>query len=175
MGISGMRQRLTLQTFVRGILPRVEEGRALARSELRTLRAVAEVLAEGSPVDIDAERIADNVDAFLYRGQSRRAWRVRALMLLLEFIPIPYTGRRMSRLPLPRRRTLLRTKLNDAQRLWWVAAKIRYLVFIGIYGSEAALEATDYEAPKDRARYRDYHFPQRGVPERLPILDKVAS
>src|SRR5262245_27653175 len=102
-----------------------EAGRALAHAERRTLARLAEVLLQGSPVAIAPEVVADNVDRFLLAGRSQRTWRCRALLRLVEWLPVVAVGRPLSALDLAERRRLVERHLVGARGLWWLCAKAR--------------------------------------------------
>src|SRR5262249_16668513 len=77
-----------LEHLARLVLAKPRAGHALAEPERATLARIAEVLLEGSPVELPMERIVDNFDRFLVLGRSRRAWRCRLLLTLVEYAPI---------------------------------------------------------------------------------------
>jgi hypothetical protein len=118
------------------VLPQVPPGRALASSEWRTLRAAAEVLLEALPIAITDSEVADNVERFLCTGQSKRAWRCRVLLTLLELIPLHTHARRFSTLTQAERKLLFAERVIGAHGVWGVCAKVRYLVIMGAYGDE---------------------------------------
>ena len=157
-------------------LPRVRPGCALSDWEWRVLVAAAEVIQQGSPVVIAPERVADNVETFLIEGSSRRAWRVRVLLALIETATLARTGRPFSRLSLERRSALVATRFERGSTLWWLCAKIRYLVLLGIYGDEAAVSATGYVPVRDRARFAPEQI-VRPRPSRLatPVMESARA
>lgn len=166
--------RLSIQAVAALILPRLPDGRALAPAERCTLAAVAEVIKEGSPVERTAEEIVNSVEAFLIAGRSRRAWRIRVLLHLLEYLPLKDTGRKLTSLNPEVRSRLIRTKFRHAKGLWWIAAKTRYLVLMGLYGDASAPAATGFVPPEQRARYADYIFPDGpGIPLRGCAQEKT--
>src|SRR5271167_4469572 len=77
---------VTLQSVLMRILPLPRPGRCFADAEWRTLARAAEVMLPTAR-EVPPEDVADNVERFLVRGRSRRAWRVRVLMHLVEFLP----------------------------------------------------------------------------------------
>jgi len=127
---------LSLDEVAYRVLPQVAPGRALASSEWRTLRAAAEVLLEASPLDITCTEVADNVERFLCTGRSKRAWRCRVLLTLLELITLHTHARRFSALSQAERKALFAERVIGARGLWGVCAKVRYLVLMGAYGDE---------------------------------------
>lgn len=127
---------LRLDEVAYRVLPQVAPGRALASSEWRTLRAAAEVLLEDVPLEITSSEVADNVERFLCTGRSKRAWRCRVLLTLLELIPLSSHGRLFCALELPERKALFAERIIGARGLWGVCAKVRYLVIMGAYGDE---------------------------------------
>jgi hypothetical protein len=128
--------RLRLDEVAYRVLPQVAPGRALASSEWRTLRAAAEALLEDLPLAISADEVADNVERFLCIGRSKRAWRCRVLLTLLELIPLHTCWRRFSGLSVDERKALFAERVIGARGLWGVCAKVRYLVIMGAYGDE---------------------------------------
>lgn len=129
---------LCLDEVAYRVLPQVAPGRALASSEWRTLRAAAEVLLEDLPLEITTAEIADNVERFLCTGRSKRAWRCRVLLTLLELITLPVYRQTFSALSLSQRKALFEERVIGARGLWGVCAKVRYLVIMGAYGDERA-------------------------------------
>lgn len=127
---------LRLDEVAYRVLPQVEPGRALASSEWRTLRAAAEVLLEALPIEISSTEVADNVERFLCTGRSKRAWRCRVLLTLLELITLHTHARRFSALTENERKALFTERVIGARGLWGVCAKVRYLVLMGAYGDE---------------------------------------
>lgn len=116
---------------------------------------VAETLLEGCPVQVTAERAADNVERFLIEGRSRRVWRIRVLLTLLEFLPIPLYGAAFSELSAASRRQLIEERLMEGNHIWGVCAKVRLLVLMGIYGDAQAYAATGVLPVPDRPRMRN--------------------
>ena len=136
------------------LLPRVEPGRALAHSEWLVLATVAEALLQGGPLVTPPEVVADNVERFLIEGRSRRAWRCRVLLHLIEWSPWPTRGRRFSELTPSERRRLVEERYVGGGHLYRLCAKVRYLVLMGAYGDEQAARATGYVPLEERARFR---------------------
>lgn len=128
-----------LEEIAYRVLPRVRLGRALADREWRTLRAAAEVIGEGSPLAVPPERVADNVERFLARGESKRAWRCRVLLLLVEEIARVTHGAPFSELSLAKRRDLVATHFVASHHVYGICAKVRYLVIMGSYGDESVM------------------------------------
>jgi hypothetical protein len=127
----------TLDELAYRVLPQVAPGRAIADREWRTLRLVAEAILIDLPFKIDSGRVADNVERFLCEGRSRRAWRCRVLLTLLEALPLTVHGRPFSALDLRERRRLFELRIIDGEGLWGLCAKVRYLVLMGAYGDES--------------------------------------
>jgi len=162
------------------LLPLPQPGRVLADGEWRTLARVAEALLptlacsvpSGGPsppvssalrsttlpgpsgeAGLSPEDVADNVERFLIRGRSKRAWRVRGLLQLVEWTPLLRGERPLSRMTLDRRRRLVETRYIDARGVWGICAKVRYLVLMGAYG-DARLHATmSYVPVSQRGRF----------------------
>jgi hypothetical protein len=146
--------KLTLDELAYRVLPQVAPGRAFADCEWRTLSLVAEALLVDLPFAIDAAKVADNVERFLCEGRSRRAWRCRVLLTLLENLPLLTHGRRFSHLDRSARRALFETRIVDGQGLWGLCAKVRYLVLMGAYGDESAPSSLGVLLPGERRPIR---------------------
>jgi len=144
--------RLTLEHVARAVLPAPAPGRALAESERATLARIAEVILEGSPVEIPLSRVVDNFDRFLVAGRSRRAWRCRLLLTLVEYAPVLALGGTLGMLSRDERRRFVLDKLARGGRLWSLCAKVRYFAYVGAYGDPAGVRATGFVAMADRAR-----------------------
>jgi hypothetical protein len=145
---------INLERVVRRILPSVRPGQALSHGERRTLVRVAEVLLEGAAVDIQARQVATNVETFLVAGRSRRAWRVRVLLRVIELAPMATHRRSFSRLSLTERRVLVRERWMTGGHVYRLCAKIRNLVILGAYGDPHAAEATGYVPVPLRPRFQ---------------------
>jgi hypothetical protein len=143
-----------LQSILLRALPLPPAGRALAESEYRTLVAITEVLIPGPTREIPPEEVADNVEAFLVRGRSRRAWRIRALLHLIEWLPVVVHGKPLSHLALDVRRELVEKRYVDGSGLWAICAKVRYLVLLGAYGDARMHVATGFVPVSKRRRFQ---------------------
>lgn len=130
----------TLDELAYRVLPQVAPGRALADTEWLTLQRAADVLLEALPMEMDATRTADNVERFLCNGRSKRAWRCRVLLTLLELLPLSTHARRFSLLSAAERKQLFEAQIVGAHGLWGICAKVRYLVLMGAYGDESVPE-----------------------------------
>jgi hypothetical protein len=137
----------TLDELAYRVLPQVAPGRALADREWRTLRLVAEAILIDLPFQIDPGRVADNVERFLCEGRSRRAWRCRVLLTLLEAIPYATHRRSFSALDSRERRRLFEERIVDGEGLWGICAKVRYLVLMGAYGDESVPSSLGVRTP----------------------------
>jgi len=152
--------RITLEDVAYRLLPRLEPGRALAHGEWLTLVSVAEVLLDGSPHEAPSDRVADNVERFLIAGRSRRAWRVRLLLELVQWLPVIDFGSRFTVLPREMRRRLIEEKwIRDRRHLWRVCAKVRDLVVLGAYGDARAGALTGYVPVPLRPRFKHLSRP----------------
>lgn len=127
----------TLDELAYRVLPQVAPGRAIADREWRTLRSVAEAILIDLPFEMEAMRVADNVERFLCEGRSKRAWRCRVLLTLLELMPLASHGKPFSSLDVRARRRLFEDRIVDGEGLWGLCAKVRYLVLMGAYGDES--------------------------------------
>lgn len=146
--------RPTLEHLAVALLPRVEFGRALAHTEWLTIVEVAEVILAGSPVEITPERVADNVETFLVAGRSRRAWRVRMLLTLVDLVPLTAYKKRFRNMTRAERRRLMEERWRGGSYLWRVCSKVRNLVMLGAYGDARADVATGYVSVPLRPRFR---------------------
>lgn len=143
---------MTLQSLLLRVLPLPPPGKVFAAAEWRTLACLAEALGPDTR-DVPAEDVADNVENFLIRGRSRRAWRVRALMQIVEWSPITVGRKPLSRMSLSERRRLVEERYVDGRGLWAICAKARYLVLIGAYGDGRLHAPTAYVAVSRRRRF----------------------
>lgn len=112
----------------------------------------AETLLLGCPVAVPARRVADNVERFLIEGRSRRAFRVRVLLNLLEYLTVPYYGAPFSDLSGDQRLRVVKDRLMAGSHLWGVCAKVRLLLLMGAYGDGEAMAALGIAPPAARAR-----------------------
>jgi hypothetical protein len=140
------------------MLPLPSPGRALADGEWRTLARIAETLLEGSAIErgdaaVPPEDVADNVEAFLIRGRSKRAWRIRALLHVVEWTPLLRGERPLSRMTPSRRRRLVVERYIDGRGVWGICAKIRYIVLMGAYGDARLHAPTSYVPVSRRGRF----------------------
>jgi hypothetical protein len=126
----------------------------LAESEWRTFVRVAEVLVPNVS-EVSPEDIADNVEKFLIRGRSRRAWRVRALAQLVEWSPVTLGKRPFSEMSLAERRQFIEEHYVDGHGIWGICAKIRYLVLLGAYGDGRLHAPTAYVPVSRRRRFQN--------------------
>lgn len=141
---------MTLQSLLLRILPLPSPGRLFAEAEWRTVACLAETLVPDMG-ELTSGDIADNIEAFLLRGHSRRAWRVRALMQVVEWSPLTVGRRPLSRMAPRERRRLVEERYADPRGLWAICAKARYLVLLGAYGDGRLHAATSY-VPASRRR-----------------------
>jgi hypothetical protein len=143
---------VTLQSLLLRALPLPGPGRALADSEWRTFVRAAEVLVPGES-EISPEDIADNVEKFLVRGRSKRAWRIRALAQLVEWAPVGVGHKPFSQMPIEERRRFVQNYWVDGHHVWGICAKIRYLVLLGAYGDMRLHAPTSYVPVSRRRRF----------------------
>jgi hypothetical protein len=142
----------TLEDLARAVLPKVKSGHALAEPERQTLLAMAEVLLEECPVSVPLTEIVANFERFLVKGKSRRAWRCRLLLTLVEYAPIAAYGKPVRFLSVEQRRRYVREKLMKGGFPWSTCAKVRYLAYAGAYGHTTANSATGFVPYPDRRR-----------------------
>lgn len=146
--------RSPLKTIALFVLPRVCVGQMLAPGELRTLECVAETLLDGAPTGVTPVQVARNVEEFLLRGRSRRAWRVRILLTVIELAPLATHRRVFSKMNGEQRVALIRNKWTTGRHVWRICAKVRNLVILGAYGDRRAAASTGYVPVTLRPRFR---------------------
>ncbi len=146
---------MTLQALLLRALPSVAPGGAFAESERRTLAAAATVLLEGSPVAVAPAEVVDAVERFLIAGRSKRAWRIRALLTLVEWAPVTLRRKRFSKMSHDERRRLVTERYITGKGVWAVCAKVRFIVYLGAYGSAKAHGPTGYVPMAARPRLRE--------------------
>lgn len=144
----------TLEDLARFALPALPPGRALADAEKETMLAMAEVLLDGSPVEVPLPEVVDRFEQFLVQGHSKRGWRCRMLLTLVEYAPIAAYGRPVSRMSIDQRRRYVTEKLMRGGFPWSTCAKVRYLCYAGAYSHPAADAATGFVPFADRPRAR---------------------
>ena len=115
---------MNLQSLLLRALPLPGPGRALAENEWRTFVRVAEVLIP-TVDEVSPEDVADNVEKFLIRGRSRRAWRVRALAELVEWSPVALGKKPLSEMPIAGRATGLSSTITRELNAASIAAVAR--------------------------------------------------
>jgi hypothetical protein len=143
---------VTLQSLILRLLPLPPPGRVLAETEWRTLARLAEALGPDTG-EVPSEDVADNVETFLVRGRSRRAWRVRALMQVVEWSPLIVGRRPLSKMGLGERRRFVVERYIDGRGVWGICAKARYLVLMGAYGDGRLHAPTSYVPVSRRRRF----------------------
>lgn len=143
---------MTLQSLLLRVLPLPTAGKVLADAEWRSLVRIAEAIVPDSR-EVPPEDIADNVETFLLRGRSRRAWRVRALLHLVEWSPLTVGRKPLSQLSLTERRRLVEERYIDGRGIWGICAKVRYLVLMGAYGDRRLHAPTSYVPVSRRRRF----------------------
>jgi len=147
--------KFRLEEVAYRVLPRVEPGRALAHAEWLVIVKAAEVFLDGAPVPVSPETVADNVERFLVRAGGNRAWRIRALCVMVELLPLSVCGRRFTQLSIAERRRLVEERMIAGGRLWSVVGKIRFIVRMGAYGDARAANAeTGFVPIPLRRRFR---------------------
>jgi hypothetical protein len=145
----------TLEDAARAVLPKVPPGRALADAERRTFHDMASVLLEGSPVDVSLDEIVDDFERFLIKSKSKRGWRCRLLLTLVEYAPIAAYGKPVRLMSLEERRRYVRDKLKAGGFPWSTCAKVRYLVYAATYGNPVNERATGFVPFERRRRAAD--------------------
>ncbi len=145
---------ITLQTLAEWLLPRPRPGELLATRERRTLAAAADVLLEGIEFEIGSDELTRNVERFLGARSSRRAWRVRVLLTVVEFAPPVLLRRRsFSRMSREERVELIRDKFVGGAHIWALCGRIRPLVYLGAYASPTAGRHVGWVPVPERARF----------------------
>jgi hypothetical protein len=143
---------VTLQSLILRALPLPPPGRILAENEWRTLARIAEALVPDVR-EVPAEDIADNIENFLIRGRSKRAWRIRALLNLIEWAPLSVGQKPLSQMSLEERRRLVEEHYIDGRGIWAICAKVRYLVLMGAYGDGRLHAPTSFIPVSMRRRF----------------------
>ena len=144
----------TLETIATLLLQRPRDGEVLAARERATLTAAAEVLLEGIDFELAPDELARNVERFIGTPASRRAWRVRALLVLVEIAPVVLLGRpRFSRMTRRERARLIRERFIGGGGVWAVCGRIRPIVYLGAYASPAARRHVGWVEVRERPRF----------------------
>jgi hypothetical protein len=155
--------RFTLDRLATFLLPKPEPGRFFSPLERAPLIAAAEVLLDGYPTPATPEDVVKNAETFLIAGRSRRAWRIRVLLVLLEVLPLFLLGfgGRFSKLPPESRVRFIQERLTRGRGLFRVAANIRVLINVGAYCDPRAEDAVGFvpiptrvKAPRERPAAR---------------------
>lgn len=147
---------VTLASLARAVLPRLEPRSALSTSERLTLERAAEVLVAGGPHGVSPADVVRNVERFLVIGRSRRAWRVRVLLRLIEASSIPRYRRPFSRLTIAERRELVVREWVGGKRIGRICSKVKPLVVLGAYGDGAAAARLGYVPVHRRKRFLEH-------------------
>jgi hypothetical protein len=142
----------TLEDLARAVLAPVPPGRMLADVEKETLRRMAEVLLDECPVDVPAGEAVEQFERYLIQSRSKRAWRCRLLLTLVEYAPIAAYGKPVRWLSLEERHRYVREKLTHGGFPWSTCAKVRYLAYAGAYGHASANSATGFVPFAQRRR-----------------------
>jgi hypothetical protein len=143
---------VALQSLLLRLLPPPPPGKVFAETEWRTLVRLAATLVPAS-VGMPPEDIADNIEKFLVQGRSRRAWRVRALMQVVEWSPLTVGRRPLSQMSAGERRRFVVERYVEGRGLWGICAKARYLVLLGTYGDRRLHAPTSYVPVSSRRRF----------------------
>jgi hypothetical protein len=143
---------MTLHGLVLLLLPPSRPGRVFSARERRTLAAAAEVLLKDVDFPIAADDVIANVERFI--GGSRRAWRVRALLALVEAAPLASGQAPFSRLAPAARARVIRERFASNGRVWALCRRIRPLVLLGAYASPDARRRVGWIDVPDRPRFR---------------------
>jgi len=123
--------------------------RALPWCLVRTLVAHAEATMPLPPRD-GFEVVARNVDRYLHRVRSPRAWRSIAVLMLHEFSPCLLLRRPLSRQTLADRRRWIEGPLATSRGLFAMPALVRQLVRMGYYGDRSVAQALGFLAMRQR-------------------------
>jgi hypothetical protein len=142
------------EVLARLVLARPRPGTFFSDRERRTITGLAEVQLDGEPSTVTPEAAIANLEQFLERGRSRRALRIRAMLGVLEVLPLTLGRRPFSRLSPALRRDIVRGHLATGGHLWKVCAKVRQLIYLGAYADESSQNAVGFVQVHSRARYR---------------------
>lgn len=154
----------TLEDLARFVLPALPAGRVLADAEKRTLTRMAEVLLDDCPVDVPHAALVDNFERFLIKGKSKRAWRCRMLLTLVEYAPIVAYGKPVLWMTVAERRRYVVEKLMKGGFPWSTCAKVRYLAYAGAYGHRSANRATGFVPFEERSQRQAPNRAEEGSP-----------
>ena len=135
------------------VLPRVRPGHALAPNERRVLGCSAEILLSESKLDVKPLEVVENIERFIIQGQSKRAWRIRVLLNVIELLGIGEAGRPFSLLSRRDQERIFKEKVIPEKGPWAVAVGVRPLVLTGAYGDPRALEACEIIPVMKRGRF----------------------
>ena len=137
-------------------LPRVEAGSYFSPFERAPFVAAAEILLEGCPVPVTPQDAMRNMEVYLNEARSKRAWRIRILLVLVELTPLFLLGKgRFSRLSLEERRKIMFNQFIHGKHLWAICGKIKQLVYLGVYGDKRAGRAIGFVPWQERARFKN--------------------
>ncbi len=136
---------MNAETLARFVLPKPEDDAFFAHRERATLLAAADVLLEGVDFAISDDEIVRNVERFV--RSSRRGWRVRVLLHVVELAPLTAGMKRFSRLSRAERRCFLRAHGSS------LCGRVRPLVYIGAYASLIAARSVGFVPVPERSRF----------------------
>ncbi len=146
-----MTSSMTLETLASMLLPRPQLGRIFSENERRTLAAAADVLLEGVDFDISADVVVRNIERFI--GGSRRAWRVRVLLEIVELAPLAVGQLPFSRGTKEQRTRFIREKVATGGHLWVLCRRIRPLIHLGAYATPDARRRVGWIEVENRVRF----------------------
>ena len=144
--------------------------------QARTVVAHAEATLP-SPPDGGWFTVARHVDRYLATVDSPRHWRSHAVLIALEFAPLLRGKRRLSRLPLPRRREFLERHLATTKGILAIPALARQLIRMGYYTDPGVASSLGFRTMNDRGKalIAPVHATGAGRIPLDPHVDKTAG
>ncbi len=105
------------------------------------------------------------LDRFLSLYHSRRKWRIKYVLLGLEFIPLAARRKPLSLMSKKERRKFVTEKLRTCHGLWGKVAMGKQLVLLAFYGLRRSDERMGFVpvAKRERAKRLLALAPQAGV------------
>ena len=117
-----------------------------------TVARFAEAVIPVDEPEASPEEIALELDRFLSVYHSRRKWRIKYVVLGLEFIPL-FAGRPpLSLMSLADRRKFVTEKLRTCHGLWGKVAMGKQLVLLAYYGLQRSDERMGFRPVMERER-----------------------
>jgi hypothetical protein len=126
--------------------------RYLNRMQCGTVARFAEAVIPVDEPEASPEEIALELDRFLSVYHSRRKWRIKYVVLGLEFIPLLAGRPPLSLMSLADRRRFVTEKLRTCHGLWGKVAMGKQLVLLAYYGLQRSNERMGFVPFMERER-----------------------